>query len=252
MKPPVYQKELSQSSPILLDRDYKRPKVEKMLAVLQESGVLPTLPQGVVLDVGCSRGFFIAGLAPYFVQAIGLDIDTGALALARMENTQENLLLVQGDSMALPLADSSVDLILCNHVYEHVPSASQLFREIFRVLRSGGACYLGAATWYSIIEPHYHLPFLSWLPKPLAHRYMRLFGKGDYYYENLLSFWGIRRLTSAFLVTDYSIPVIMEPDLFRARDLIPQGSMMTRIPRKFWKAFYWAFPSYILVLKKPS
>jgi SAM-dependent methyltransferase len=245
-----YQRDLSLSSPILLDRDYKRPKVDKMLAVLEAAGAICDTPRGQAVDVGCSRGFFADGIAPHFDTVVGVDIDPHALRLAESERRHGNLLFVAGDSQHLPLADASVDLVICNHVYEHVPSAETLMAEIHRVLRPGGICYLGAASRLIIVEPHYHLPFLSWLPKPLAHRYMRLFHRGDYYYEKLRTYPALRRLISGFRVEDYTIAVLREPGRFMARDMIPQGSLIERVPAWLWKLLYPLLPTYILILRK--
>ncbi|WP_457675768.1 methyltransferase domain-containing protein [Thiolapillus sp.] len=245
-----YQHDLSLKSPILLDRDYKRPKVEKMLAILQQSGGIGEERKKLALDVGCSGGFFTSAIAPYFRDVIGVDIDLHALKLADEQKQHANLHYLDADSLHLPLEDGSVDLVICNHVYEHVPDPRRMFGEIHRVLSDEGVCYLGAASRWTPMEPHYHLPFLSWLPKFLAHRYMRLFGKGDYYYENLRSYGGIRRLIAGFRVEDYTLKVIEDPDLYRARDMLPRGGLLDRLPMWVWRVFYRVLPTYILILRK--
>jgi SAM-dependent methyltransferase len=246
-----YQRDLSLASPILLDRDYKRPKVDKMLAVLAAAGVIADSPRGRAVDVGCSRGFFADGLAPYFSAVFGIDIDPHALRLAEGERRRDNLLFAAADSQRLPFADGSVDLVVCNHVYEHVPSAETLMAEIHRILRPGGVCYFGAASRLIVMEPHYHLPFLSWLPKPLAHRYMRWTGRGEFYYEKLRTCGALRRLAAAFRIEDYTLAVLHDPDRYRARDMIPPGSLIERIPEAAWKLVYRLLPTYILILRKP-
>jgi len=45
---------------------------------------------------------------------------------------------VGADIRFLPLSDNSVDALLCVEVIEHVPDTSDLFAEMFRVLRPGG------------------------------------------------------------------------------------------------------------------
>lgn len=242
-----YQKDLSLQSPILLDRNHKQIKVEKMLAIMNDADLLG---RPLAVDIGCSGGFFSAGLAPHFDKVLGLDIDTHALGLAIRESVHDNIGFVLGDSMQLPLPDNCVDVVVCNHVYEHVPDPARLFDEIHRVLKPGGTCYLGAASRLTLIEPHYHLPFLSWLPKPLAHRYMRLTGKGDHYYETLRTHAGIMRLVSRFEVVDYTLRVVAEPDRFRARDMLPENGWLVKVPLVLWKALYRLLPSYILLLRK--
>lgn len=251
MKHPEYQNDLSIHSPILLDANYKKAKVEKMLSILRDADGLNDEKNGIAVDIGCSGGFFTNGLAKYFSQVIGLDIDTHALSLASKQNSTPNLGYVVADSLAIPLPDNSINLVICNHVYEHVPNPEMMFSEIFRVLESGGICYLGSASCLTIIEPHYHLPFLSWLPKPIAHRYMRYTGKGNFYYENLRTYQGIKKLIKRFKVYDYTLRIIQDPDKFAARDLIPKDGVLDSIPLRIWKLFYWFLPTYIFVLKKP-
>ena len=246
-----YQPNLSLHSPILLDTEYKRPKIEKMLSILEDSGALAgDKPGSIAVDVGCSGGLFVSAIAGYFSRVYGADIDGHALSLAKRAFAAPNLLYLQGDSMRLPLPDCSADLIICNHVYEHVPDARILFREIFRILKPTGICYLGAASRLNVIEPHYHLPFLSWMPKPLAHFVMRVTGKGDFYYEKLRTLQGIRKLIADFVVDDYTLRVVADPDRFHARDLIPRDGLLDRIPGWVWRATYWLLPSYIFVLRK--
>lgn len=252
MKSKEYQSDLSRQSPILLDADYKGPKIQKMLAVLKDARVISQSRKALALDIGCSRGLFTSAFAPYFDEIVGIDIDTHALPMARKENRQANVHYAYADSLKLPFSDRSIDLIVCNHVYEHVPSAEQLFAEIYRVLKDNGACYLGAASRLTLIEPHYHLPFLSWLPKPLAHLYMKISGKGDHYYERMRTYWGIHKLISGFDISDYTLKVVADPDLFKARDLFPQGGLLAKIPMILWKSIYWLLPSYIFVLRKPA
>lgn len=43
------------------------------------------------------------------------------------------------DVQRIPLADGSVDAVLCNHLLEHVADDRQALRELHRVLRPGGA-----------------------------------------------------------------------------------------------------------------
>ena len=248
-----YQTNLSLQSPILLDESYKQPKVDKVLSILEHHGALQS-KQGTAVDIGCSIGFFARALTPYFDIVCGLDIDHHALGKAKTlaDNNIENLEFIAGDSQKLPFEDNSVELILCNHTYEHVPDAATLIAEIQRILRPGGRCYLGAASRLTIVEPHYHLPFLSWLPKPLAHRYMRLTGKGTEYYEMLRTYWGIKALIKAFEVTDYTLQVLKYPATFNARDMIPEGGWIEKIPLFVWKLCYPLLPSYIFILRKAS
>ncbi|MFI5260379.1 MAG: class I SAM-dependent methyltransferase [Candidatus Paceibacteria bacterium] len=49
---------------------------------------------------------------------------------------------IVGDIHALPLADNSVDAIICISVLEHVEEPQLAVREMYRVLKPGGYCYI--------------------------------------------------------------------------------------------------------------
>lgn len=42
------------------------------------------------------------------------------------------------DITSIPMRDGTFDVILCNHVLEHVPEDRQAMRELYRVLKNGG------------------------------------------------------------------------------------------------------------------
>ncbi len=45
---------------------------------------------------------------------------------------------VKADICNLPFKDNTFDVILCNHVLEHIPDDTKAMRELFRVLKVGG------------------------------------------------------------------------------------------------------------------
>ena len=51
---------------------------------------------------------------------------------------------IVGDIHALPFPDNSIDAIVCIAVLEHVEEPQKAVREIYRVLKPGGYCYLYA------------------------------------------------------------------------------------------------------------
>ncbi len=89
--------------------------------------------------------------------------------------------MVAADATRLPVPPESFDLVLLNHIYEHVADQAALFREAHRILRPGGVAYVSAGNRLAIMEPHYRLPLLSWLPNPVADRYVRWTRRGSGY-----------------------------------------------------------------------
>src|SRR5690606_9038704 len=49
---------------------------------------------------------------------------------------------VKADICNLPFSDNEFDLIICNHVLEHIPDDTKAMQEIYRVLKSGGTAIL--------------------------------------------------------------------------------------------------------------
>ena len=97
--------------------------------ICQEAARLPPSAR-VMLDIG-GRGkpyakFFNARVRWHFV----VDIEPGA-----------SVDLV-ADARLVPVADSSVDVVLCTQVLEHIPEPVPVLQEIFRVLRPGGTLIL--------------------------------------------------------------------------------------------------------------
>lgn len=152
--------------------------------------------------------------------------------------------------MNVNFADETFDVITCSHVYEHVPDSNKLMNEIYRLLKRNGVCYFAAGNRMKIIEGHYGLPFLSIIPKAIAHIYLKILKRGTFYYENHLSLNGLKKLISKFEIIDYTQKVIECPDKYYARDMVNPGSLKQKISIFVCKTAYWLFPTYIWLLRK--
>ena len=97
-----------------------------------------------VLDVGCGTGtlaIMTKQLHPE-TEVVGIDADSKILGIARAKAAKTGIKLVFDQGMAdhLPYADSSFDRVLSSLFLHHLTTENKLytFREVFRVLRSGG------------------------------------------------------------------------------------------------------------------
>ena len=243
-----YQLHLSHGDSILKDGTGRTQKFKKILSVIQD--FQPNIRSMKCLDIGCSSGIITSLLGEHFLFAVGLDIDQEAVRYARAHAPSSRVDFLVGDSMCLPFQDQSMDVIVCNHIYEHVPESNLMMDEIYRVLKEDGFCYFAAGNKYVLMEGHYHLPFLSWLPKPFAHIYLRLTGKGNFYYEEHLSLRGLKRLVSQFRVHDYTLSIMRDPEKFCATDLIDKEAISYRWIQKLAPYLYPWIPTYVWVLTK--
>lgn len=227
----------------LADVASRKRKAEKIAAVLSDEGAFDK-PNVTILDIGCSYGHILRHLTPEDGLGIGVDIDHN------LGPNSDNIRFVRTDAEKLPFQNDSFDIVVCNHVYEHTDNASQLLSEVRRVLNDGGICYFAGPNKYEPVEPHYGLPFLSWLPRKLANGYMQLFGKGKSYPEKPYSMPQIRRLVSDFDVVDYTTRILRDPERYRATDILPPGSTKLRLALILHKTAPFFFPGFVFVLRR--
>ena len=136
--------------------------------------------------------------------------------------------MVRADILHLPAADAAFDFVMLNHVYEHVPDPARLFEETFRILRPGGRAYVTAGNRFALVEPHYRLPLLSWMPAGAADVYLRLTGRG-------LRYRGIRFLTYRRLISVMAAPGFHVRDITRrAIDELVEASW-GRVWARLWR-----------------
>lgn len=158
----------------LSSRNLKAMKIAKLL------DLSPIGTRGRLLEIGCGSG----GISHWFGARgpMGWDVEAVDVEDVRLVRDGYSFSLVTGTD--LPFEDASFDVVLTNHVIEHVGDEDAQhahLREIRRVLRPGGMAYLAVPCRWMLVEPHYRLPFLSWLSQPLADAYVRIAGKGAYY-----------------------------------------------------------------------
>ncbi len=251
---PDYQSNFSNLYPAAAaDVEGRRRKARTIAAVFADHvGGVDAMKQMRLLDVGAGNGVIDHSLAEHFAEVIGIDIDAEAIARAAELPTRPNLKFQVGDAMRLDVADASFDAVLCAHVYEHVPDAHQLMREIGRALKPGGVCYFAAGNRYQLMEPHYRLPLLSAVPKPVAHLYLRAIGRGKHYYESHRSLPQLRALVCDFALHDYTRRVIDDPARFEVDYMLAPGSMKQRVASGIARFAYGLVPTYIWLLQKKT
>lgn len=233
----------------MLDEDKRRQKARKIIAVLEHYLGRTNLRGLTVVDVGSSGGFIADELAQAGGATIGVDIDVPGLASARAR-FGGRVAFVCADGEQLPLPDESVDVLVLNHIYEHVVDADAVVAELHRVLGPDGVLYLGLGNRLGVVEPHYRLPFLSYLPAGLADRYVHLSGRADHYHERFRTRPGLRRMLRGFTVWDYTLPVIREPLRFASTDVVPGPA--ARVPALALRGLLPVLPAYIWIASKGS
>lgn len=190
--------------------EYRRRRAEKAVVIARLLGDrLPAADR--IADIGSGTGIMKKALEKESGKSIvGFEIDVPFVV--------DRDGVVGADACRLPVADGTFDLVLLNHIYEHVHDQPGLFREAYRVLRPGGAAYVSAGSRWALMEPHYRLPFLSWLPRAASDAYLRASGRGASY--DGVRFQGRRALMRLMRAPGFEVHDLTERAL---RELLGPG-----------------------------
>jgi SAM-dependent methyltransferase len=154
-----------------------------------------------LLKVGAGAGVISRALS----RIVGAEGSVTAVDVVDERVVTDGYRFQQVEDARLPFGDGCFDVAVSNHVIEHVgprPAQRVHLQEIRRVLRPDGLLYLAAPNRWTLVEPHFRLPVLSWLPHGLADRYVQAAGRGTRY-----DCWprGPRGLRALFAETGFEI-----------------------------------------------
>lgn len=158
----------------LPSRRFKGLKIERLLDLANRRQPI------CMLEVGTGSG----GIAHYFGTHPQLRCEVDAVDVHDNRLITEGYRYHQVQGTKLPFAEEAFDVVLTNHVIEHVGDEQAQrahLAELRRVLRPDGVGYLAVPNRWMLVEPHYKLAFLSWLPHAWRTPYLHSTGKGDVY-----------------------------------------------------------------------
>lgn len=158
----------------LPSRRLKALKIEQLLGLENRKQPIQ------LLEVGTGSG----GIAHYFGTHALLRCDVDAVDVHDSRAVKDGYRFQQVNGVQLPFSDESFDVVLSNHVIEHVGNeqAQRLhLAELRRVLKPDGMGYLAVPNRWMLVEPHYRLVCLSWLPHSWRTPYLHFARKGQAY-----------------------------------------------------------------------
>lgn len=162
---------------VIADRTSRVLKAQKIISIVGASRFLRFRR---ILEIGCGSGLIASTLAE--AGASHLSVDAVDVVDSRVEKKGYRFNLVDGT--ALPFENGAFDLVITNHVIEHVGDESaQLahLEEVKRVTAGHGIIYFAVPNKWRLVEPHYRLPLLSWLPRSASDTYLRFMRRARYY-----------------------------------------------------------------------
>lgn len=105
---------------------------------------------------------------------VALDYNRAYCEIARTRARRYDLdlpaLVAAGEN--LPFPADTFGVLTCRDVVEHVQDPVRLFEEISRVLQPGGLAFVTVINRLALVDPHYHLRFVNWLPRTLGEKYI--------------------------------------------------------------------------------
>jgi SAM-dependent methyltransferase len=212
----------------LPSRDWKG---EKILRVL---GLAPRETPWRVLEIGTGSG----GIARYIGTHPRLHCEVTSVDVVDIRKVHEGFDFRIVEDTTLPFAGDAFDVVISNHVIEHVGDADAQrahLRECARVLAPDGRGYLAVPNRWMLVEPHFRLAFLSWLPRTWRDPYVRLAGKGEHFDCEPLTVPELERLFESAGLAYGSASVRAMRETFAiegTRGVI--RSMVARVPDAFW------------------
>ena len=122
----------------------------------------------VVLDVGCGAGLdslIAAQRTGPTGRVIGLDFSQAMLERARdAAHTAgfHHLEFRQADAEQMPVGDAAVDVALVNGIFNLNPARAEIFNELARVVKPGGAVYAAEIILHEPLPPEEQADEANW------------------------------------------------------------------------------------------
>ena len=222
----------------------RRAKADKIIQVLDEVFGQRTKPppKRLLLDIGTGNGE-IAGHLSEFYDVVSVDV-------IDQRTVYDGFTFVQLGREELPFSDKAFDMVVSNHVIEHVADADQHLSEIGRVLKDDGLVYLATPNRFWPWEVHNKIPLLHYLPAVTFNSILKRLGR---YHEDIfpLSWWALsRKVKKAFSVNIVSDRICKWPLQYHMQCHSFVAKILSWIPLRFYRMCTFIHPTLIVVLKK--
>ncbi|HEV7269657.1 class I SAM-dependent methyltransferase [Pseudoxanthomonas sp.] len=206
--------------------------------------------RGRMLEVGAGSG----QISAYFAAKYQGELRVDAVDVADQRVVSQGFDFRTYDGQRLPFDDDEFDLIVSNHVIEHVGSRGDQevhLRELARVLKPDGVIYLAAPSKWQFIEPHFRLAGLSWIPRGMRDRYVRLAGKGEHYDCNPMGHLELELMAGDCGLQACNINVDALHALCEEKDAAI-GRWLRKIPNGLLQVAYRISPTMVYLLKRQT
>jgi ubiquinone/menaquinone biosynthesis C-methylase UbiE len=215
--------------------DGREMKALKIESVLSDALQIKNTKGFLILDIGSGSGHIASHFAEKN-QVTAIDLEN-QLTVDSSKFHFEVL-----DTLDLPFENATFDIVILNQVLTYVPDQILQVKEISRVLKKSGICYISLPNKFFPIEPHSHIPFIHYLPQSI---YENLIGLINGKHENvkILSYKEMLSLFEygKFFVRDYTSEILNNPVRYNS-------GLKIKLPK--WKWLARLSPTNIFILSK--
>lgn len=229
----------SASSHAILDATSRKRKAEKIVRVLNKK---TNLSRARVLDVGTGAGYIAHHVAQHARAVTSVD-------LVDERKITDGYTFVRVQDETMPFASSTFDVVVSNHVIEHISDQQRHVSEVLRVLKPGGLAYVATPNRNWLIDPHYRLPFINWMPRRLAAMYLKIC-KAQRWDIHPVSIGRFQKYARTHRVDSIVVDIIKNPEQYQLDTLKRLHPLTKRLPRFFLKALSHMSPTILLILTK--
>jgi len=218
----------------------RRNKAMKIVQILREN--TEGKERLVLLDIGTGNGE-IARYLSEFYNVVSVDV-------VDQRVVQDGFKFVQVEGEELPFADQAFDVVVSNHVIEHMANADKHLSETGRVLKDGGIAYLATPNRLWPWEAHNKIYLLHYLPPATFNHLLKRMGR---YREDifLLTWWTLyRKMKKIFSVHIMSDRICKWPLKYHMPCSPFLAKILSLVPLQICRMFTFINPTLVVVLKK--
>jgi 2-polyprenyl-3-methyl-5-hydroxy-6-metoxy-1,4-benzoquinol methylase len=159
-----------------LERRLRRQRGEALVALLDEH---VEIRGQRILDVGCGFGEAVLACMARGAQAEGIEPDEQRVSVSRLLLKSFGLpqAVLPASGEAIPYPDEAFDVVISQHVLEHVRDRAAVVSEMVRVTRPGGRLLISVPNYLFPYEGHYKMKWFPLTPKPIGQLLLRMRGR---------------------------------------------------------------------------
>lgn len=145
-------------------------------AIRQVKRYLPD-ERGVIMEIGCSSGFFIQDLLKAFPKAVVIGSDVVKDPLYRLAKEIPGVPLIRFDLLQSPLPERSIDVLIILNVLEHIRDDIEAMKKSYSLLKPGGVLIVEVPA-FPFLYDAYDIELLHFRRYSMEELHSKLIGAG--------------------------------------------------------------------------